>query len=195
MAFTESLTDFRTFIIMQIIIANKLYKDLWEMNNIPKGVQKQGYLTWDIGLLAEAMQITPEDVYAYFTDGRRVSFIMERRIAYEVIGGTLAASEGAGFDLFDKEGGKWEVRSITKGGVYFSPSYMVGSGRKFEEHGFLNKLDEIRGYVLSDVQRFPDVPYWIIPKEIVKNWWTKGLLGSRTHISRSNAVKLIRGMV
>ena len=48
------------------------------MNNIPKGVQKQGYLTWDIGLLAEAMQITPEDVYAYFTDGRRVSFISIR---------------------------------------------------------------------------------------------------------------------
>ena len=91
------------------------------MNNIPKGVEKKGYLTWNLELLAKAMRITHEDVRAYFTDGRRVSFIMERRIAYEVIGGTLAASEGAGFDLRDKRGGKWEVRSITKGGCLFLP--------------------------------------------------------------------------
>ena len=162
------------------------------MNNIPEGVKKKGTLTWNLELLTEAMKITSDDVRTYFTDGRRVSFIMDRRIAYEVIGGTPAASEGAGFDLLDKEGGKWEGRSITKRGVYFCPSYMVGSRRKFEEQGFLNKLDEIRGYVLSDVQRFPDVPYWIIPKEIVKNWWNKGRLGSRTQISRQKALELIR---
>ena len=164
------------------------------MNDIPKGVRKKGLLTWDIGLLAEAMKITSDDVRTYFTDGRRVSFIMDRRIAYEVIGGTPAASEGAGFDLLDKEGGKWEGRSITKGGVYFCPSYMVGSGRKFEEQGFLNKLDEIRGYVLSDVQSFPDIPYWIISESIVRNWWNKGLLGNTTKISRNKALELIQGM-
>lgn len=162
------------------------------MNNIPKGVQRKGALTWNLELLAKALKISHRDVRAYFTDGRRVSFIMERRIAYEVIGGTLATSEGAGFDLRDKTGGKWEVRSITKGGVYFCPSYMVGSGRKFELRGFLNKLDEIQGYVLSDVQSFPDVPYWIIPKEIVRNWWNKGQLGSATKISRKKALTLIR---
>ena len=89
------------------------------MDNIPKGVQSKGTLTWNLELLAKALKITHRDVRAYFTDGRRVSFIIERRIAYEIIGGTLAASEGAGFDLRDKTGGKWEVRSITKGGVYF----------------------------------------------------------------------------
>ena len=80
---------------------------------------------------------------------------------------------------------KWDI---------FLSSYMVGSGRKFEEQGFLNKLDEIRGYALSDVQRFPDVPYWIIPKGIVKNWWEKRLLGSATKISRKKALELIQGM-
>ena len=39
---------------------------------------------------------------AYFTDGRRVSFILERRLAYEVLKGTLAPSEGAGYDLIEK---------------------------------------------------------------------------------------------
>ena len=162
------------------------------MNNIPEGEKRKGYLTWNLELLAKAMKITHGDVRAYFTDGRRVSFILERRIAYEVIGGTLAASEGAGFDLRDKRGGKWEVRSITKGGVYFCPSYMVGSGRKFELWGFLDKLDEIRGYVLADVEPFPDVPYWIIPKEIVRNWWHNGQLGAATKISRKKALTLIR---
>ena len=163
--------------------------------NIPKGIQEQGHLTWNVELLAEAMKITSEDVHAYFTDGRRVSFIIERRIAHEVIGGTLAASEGAGFDLLDSVGGKWEVRSITKSGIYFCPSYMVGSGRKFELQGFLTKLDEIQGYILSDVQSFPHVPYWIIPKEIVRMWWDTGQLGSTTKISRVKALGLIRGII
>lgn len=192
-AFTESLTDFRTFIIMQIIIPNELYKDLWEMNNIPKRVQKQGCLTWDPELLAKAMKITSQDVHKYFTDGRRMSFLMEIRIA-KVIGGALPPNEGAGYDLLDSEGDKWEVRCITKNGVRFCPSSMIGTGREFEKQGFINKLDEIRGYILSDIERFPYVPYWFIPKEIVKNWWNKGLLGSTTDISRRKALELIQGM-
>jgi hypothetical protein len=84
-------------------------------------------------------------VKEYLTDGRRVSFLPERRLSREVFEGTLAPSEGAGYDLLDREGLKWEVRSVSKGGVYFCPSYMVGSGRSFEEKGFLDKLSEIEG--------------------------------------------------
>lgn len=66
--------------------------------------------------------------------------MLERRIAHEVIKGRLAPSEGAGFDLIDPAGHKWGVRSISKGGIYFCPSYMVGSGCSFDEPGFLAKL-------------------------------------------------------
>ena len=31
---------------------------------------------------------------------------------------------------------------------------MVGSGRSFAETGFLNKLEEIEGYTVSDIQKF-----------------------------------------
>ncbi len=105
--------------------------------------------------------------------------------------GTLAPTEGAGYDLIDSKGGKWEVRSITKGGIYFSPSYMVGSGRSFNTKGFISKLDDLEGYIISDVESFPDIKFWIIEKEEVINWWKKKELGKSTKISRTKILKLL----
>lgn len=152
-----------------------------------------GTLAWNLDELARVLQVTQTDVREYFTDGRRVSFLIERRLAREVVaGGRLAASEGAGFDLLDAAGRKWEVRSLTSGGVYFCPSYMVGSGRSFNEAGFLQKLAEIDGYILSDIESFPDVPFWVIPKSAIQSWYNTGLLGSGTKISRAKALSLLR---
>lgn len=157
------------------------------------GEFRSGTLTWDIEAMAKAMTLEPGEVREYFTDGRRVSFILERRLSREVIKGRLAQSEGASYDLFDPEGGKWEVRSISKGGVYFCPSKMVGSSRSFDKDGFLEKLEEIRGYILSDIECFPEIPWWIIPVAYVRNWWDRGRLGSTTKVSRSQALALVRG--
>ena len=82
------------------------------------------------GGTGSGFQVTVDDIKEYFTDGRRVSFIIERRLKWDHPGWTLALSEGAGYDLRDPDGGLWEVRSITRGGVYFNPSAQVGSGRK-----------------------------------------------------------------
>lgn len=137
------------------------------------------------------MCLTPEEVKMYFTDGRRVSFLLERRISREVIKGTLAPSEGAGYDLLCPNGLKWEVRSISKGGIYFCPSYMVGSGRSFEEAGFLSKLAEVEGYIVSDIEAFPSVPFWKISTATVRAWWTKRKLGANSKVSREAALALI----
>lgn len=153
-----------------------------------------GLFQWDVALIAAALKITPEDVRVYFTDGRRVSFLLERRIAYEALNGSLAPSEGAGYDVLDANGGKWEVRSVSKGGVYFCPSYMVGSGRRFEEQGFLEKLRDIEGYVVSDIEEFPKVPYWLIPAHTVSEWWSRRYLGTTTKISRRTALVLLGRM-
>lgn len=153
--------------------------------------QPNGTLSWKLPELASALHIGEADVREYFTDGRRVSFLLERRIASEVLKGQLAPSEGAGFDLIDPAGHKWEVRSISNGGIYFCPSYMVGSGRTFSEPGFLAKLDEIAGYIVSDIEAFPDVPFWIIPKDVVVRWWTGKRLGATTKISRNKAHSLL----
>lgn len=152
-----------------------------------------GTLTWQLDDLARVLQITPADVREYFTDGRRVSFLIERRLAREVVaGGKLATSEGASFDLIDEAGRKWEVRSISSSGIYFCPSYMVGSGRVFIEDRFLQKLADIDGYILSDIESFPTVPFWVIPKSVIEDWYSSSLLGAGTKISRARALSLLR---
>ncbi len=112
----------------------------------------RGMLEWNIVEIASALKISVDSVEEYFTDGRRISFILERRLSAEIFGGKIAESEGANFDLVDDKGRKWEVRSVSSGGTYFCPSYMVGSSRSFNEEGFISKLDAIEGYILCDIE-------------------------------------------
>ena len=148
-------------------------------------------LNWNIEEVASALKVDVQSVREYFTDGRRVAFLIERRIAKEE-GFSLATSEGASFDLIDKSGGKWEVRNITRGGIYFCPSYMVGSGRTFDKPGFLRKLAGVDGYIVTDIELFPEVPYWILPRKIVEDWWGLNRLGTCTKISRERMLNLIK---
>lgn len=150
-----------------------------------------GNLIWDVQDIAKALKISVDEVREYFTDGRRVSFLIERRIAHEILKGTVSKSEGAGFDVIAPDGGKWEVRSISKGGIYFCPSYMVGSGRSFNEAGFQSKISEIRGYIVADIESFPNIPFWIISSDQVLKWWDERRLGTTTSISRKKALELL----
>ena len=154
-------------------------------------IERIGVLQWDLNGIAASLHLTQQETMDYFTDGRRVSFILERRICRDIIGGRLSPSEGAGFDLIDAHGRKWEVRSITGGGIYFCPSYMVGSGRSFDEGSFFAKLDEIEGYVVSDVTKFPEIPVWKLSAETVRRWYTSGALGAGTKLSRPRALALL----
>jgi hypothetical protein len=142
-------------------------------------------MTWDADELARALKVTTADIKEYLTDGRRVSFIIERRLKWENPGWTLAPSEGAGYDLRDPDGLLWEVRSITRGGVYFNPSAQVGSGRVFAEAGFFAKLDAITGFILADIVDFPEVTVFKVPVECVKRWYQNNELQASAKISRS----------
>ena len=68
---------------------------------------------------------------------------------------------------------------------------MVGSGRSFEETGFLRKLDEVSGYVISDITAFPKIPVWTVPAATVRSWWLSGLLGTSAKVSREKALRLV----
>ena len=142
-------------------------------------------LTWDAEELARALKVTAQDVKEYFTDGRRVSFIIERRPTWENPGWTLAPSEGAGYDLRDPQGGLWEVRSITRGGVYFTPSSQVGSGRVFGEAAFLAKLDAVTGFILADIVELPTVAVFKVPTDFVERWYKNGELSAAAKMSRA----------
>tara|TARA_B100000214_G_scaffold328842_1_gene268200 strand:- start:188 stop:661 length:474 start_codon:yes stop_codon:yes gene_type:complete len=149
--------------------------------------KKIKYLEWNLNDLKNALDLDEEDVKKYFTDGRRVSFLTERKIAKER-DGILSPSEGAGYDLILPDG-KWEVRSLTKG-VYFCPSKMVGSGRSFEEEGFLKKLDEIEGYFICDVWQFPKVPYISISSYTIREYYFSGKLGKTSKLTRKKFFNL-----
>ena len=148
-------------------------------------------LAWNIEEVAAALRIDAGSVREYFTDGRRVAFLIERRIAREE-GYRLAASEGAAFDLVDGSGGSWEVRNITRGGIYFCPSYMVGSGRSFDTPGFLRKLQAVSGYIVATSSCFRLSRSWILSRAVVDQWWRGNRLGSNTKISRERMLELLR---
>ncbi len=147
-------------------------------------MKKRFQLRWNEEELARAFKVTTEDVREYLTDGRRVSFIIERRLMWENQDWRLASSEGAGYDLLDPSGGMWEVRSISQQGVYFNPSNQVGSGRRFDEDGFQAKLCEIKGFILSDIVGFPVVDVFVVPVENVRRWHISGDLGKNAKVSR-----------
>jgi hypothetical protein len=140
------------------------------------------------------MRITEEEVTQYFTDGRRISFVLERRIAREILEGRISVSEGDAWDIIDANGDKWEVRSLSQK-IYFCPSYMVGSGRKFVEEGFLKKLEQIRGYVISDITQFPNVPVWLVESQEVLSWYRAGKLGAGTDTSRKRIISLLDELI
>lgn len=154
-------------------------------------MEKRFQLRWDEEELARAFKVTSKDIREYLTDGRRVSFIIERRLMWENEGWKLAPSEGAGYDLLAPDGGMWEVRSITRQGVYFNPSNQVGSGRAFNEDGFQSKLSGIKGFILSDIVGFPIVDVFVVPVENVLRWHRNRLLGSNAKISRDKFLKIL----
>lgn len=129
------------------------------------------------------MRVDIEDVHAYMTDGRRISFLVERRLRRE-LQWDLAASEGAAYDLVDRYGAKWEVRSLSRGGVYFTPSNQVGSGRSFDRDALLSKLESIQGFMISDIASFPEVPVYSVDSQVVLEWYLAGRLGSNAKVSR-----------
>ncbi len=139
-------------------------------------------LRWNVPALSASMHLTPEEVLSYFRDGRRISFILERRIRDSFPGWKLAPSEGSAYDLIDTRGRFWEVRSLSTG-IYFSPSGMVGSGRSFDEVGFLAKLDSVAGYVCSDIIKFPEVPVYVVPCELIRSLYNERKLGRNTRIT------------
>lgn len=147
-------------------------------------MERRFQMTWDEEELARAFKVKTTDIREYLTDGRRVSFIIERRLKWDNEGWSLAPSEGAGFDLLDPQGGMWEVRSITDQGVYFNPSNQVGAGRIFNEDGFQAKLSRIQGFILSDIVGFPIVDIFVVPVENVLRWHNGRMLGANARVSR-----------
>ena len=147
-------------------------------------------LKWDLSEVAKAIKISEEETKEYFRDGRRCAFLVERRVR-DFIEGKLAPSEGSSYDLIDKDGKNWEVRSVTKSGIYFTNSRDIGSSRTYNEEGFIKKINNIEGYMVSDISEWPNVPVYQIKSSLVLKWYNDGKLSSNTKISKQKFFELL----
>lgn len=148
-----------------------------------------GLFEWDVAKCAEGLQIPPERLLTFFKDGRRFAWLLEESLAsrYKMV----RQGETADYDLIDPVGRAWEVRCCTKGGLFFCPSNMIGKGRKFHLEDWTTKQANVSGWIVADINTFPRVPYWVIPKEIVSGWWNSGALGPSTHVLHTKFRDLI----
>ena len=68
---------------------------------------------------------------------------------------------------------------------------MVGSGRHFEEAGFLHEHEEILGYILSGIESSPEVPFGIVSADEVMSRWKADKLAKTAAINWDKALELL----
>lgn len=148
-------------------------------------------LQFDAEFIGEGLGLAVPQVQTWFRDGRHASRIIELNLAKE-LSLTLPDNICEKFDLLDANGGKWEVRCLTDRGASFAPSNMTGAGRKFDMAGLIEKLRAVKGFILADIEGFPEVPYWVIPVHIVEAWCYGGELKNNARGSRDKILGLLR---
>ena len=150
----------------------------------------------DLQMVADGLRMTKEKVKKFFYDGRRFGFIAEDKV--ETIYGGVQTKNGSSFDVYveAKDGQpekKVEVRSLTKSGIYFSPSGNVGKGRKFSEVDLLKKLDSVDIFVMCDVKTFVDDETFElveVSSDTIRGLYFDGKLGKNAKISYKKAIEL-----
>lgn len=140
---------------------------------------------FDLNALAAALCITPEMAQERFRDGRTASVFIEDVLAHN-LGIEKAESSNAAYDVRDG-GEKHEVRCLTKGGLSFAPSGMIGSGRTFDLAKFREKLDLVSAFFIADIVEFPAVTIHVIPSKTVSSWYDEGRLTKQARLSLARA--------
>ena len=152
-------------------------------------------LEWNIGELSTALRITEFNVKRIFTDGRYVPLIIGLRLVNDHPGWKLEPSTGGGYYLIDPNERRWMARSITHRGVYFNPSNQKGEGREFNEDRFQDMLENLEGFILSDIVSFPNVSVLKVPVPNVIRWYKNESLNPDSSISRANFENYLRSDV
>lgn len=105
-----------------------------------------------------------------FSDGRIAGLISEFFVCDIFEGLARAESEKAPYDVYHT---KWmngyECRTVTKGGVKFCPSYMIGKGRSYDEKEHHEKVRNVHGYIFFDITKMPVVKITIVSRNHPKH--------------------------
>tara|TARA_Y100000356_G_C11106690_1_gene207344 strand:+ start:37 stop:483 length:447 start_codon:yes stop_codon:yes gene_type:complete len=100
--------------------------------------------------------LSQERVNKLFTDGRRASGFLELQLEEWFPG--LEFVDGKGYDhIYEFNVGQlYDAKCFTKGGANFSPSIMLGGGRRVDEEKLWeHAMDMV--YIFCDVVDFPQV--------------------------------------
>tara|TARA_R110002096_G_C14113602_1_gene680091 strand:+ start:58 stop:519 length:462 start_codon:yes stop_codon:yes gene_type:complete len=146
-------------------------------------------LEWDPAALAAGLQIPIDTVAECMQDGRFLAFVLEHRVAALIPGATLMESN-ADYDL-ECDLGRFEVRAMTKRGINFAPSNMMGAGRTIDPLGFAAKLGRIDGYLVVDVVTFPIMQVHLVRSQTVADWWGDDDLRANMSLARTKFLNLI----
>jgi hypothetical protein len=129
----------------------------------------------------------------YFSDGRRVGFLLEMLVVKQ-LGMTKATTERSPFDATDRNGKTYEIRCLTTD-AFFAPNNQRGKGRRFDERGFLNKLDVVDNYLFVDIDPIHVVtgvlPVYQLSSSLVRMWYSNGVLGKSGGLGRSKFLTLV----
>lgn len=153
-------------------------------------MKTRGIMTWGVRSVAQALGVPVGISIKLMQDGRLLSALVEVRLR-QFFPGFKPAPVNATYDLIDPSGKLWEVRSITKSGAHFSPSYMRGSGRNFDRDGFIDRIKTLEGYILADTHGYPIVRYWAIPTAVVWDWYSNCKLTGSASGSRNKILGLL----
>lgn len=154
-------------------------------------------ITFDLKKTATGLGLTYDECIQYFLDGRRISFILEKRIS-NLAGYKKAPSESSPFDVIDSVGKKAEVRCLTTK-IMFRPSDQIGMGRKFCEEAFYSdKISQVDYFIICDVNeadlRKGIVRTFSIDSSVVWCLYKSGKFGKNAEKSRKTFIKLMTEM-
>ena len=138
-------------------------------------------LIWDIEEVAAALRIDVQSVRKYFTDGRRVAFLIERRIALllawltvEAPTGKLGTSRAAAFIFVPVTWSDLAGRSIPR--VSCASSWEL-------QAGWCQTLSPFRWCHVA-----------MLKLVTVETWWQAGRFRSTTKISRETMLELVQSL-
>ena len=99
-------------------------------------------------------------LYDRLRDGRIIGLLIEDIIANEFSGITRVVGNGCAHDLVKTDCKipiRLQCKSYKNNKLSITPSYMVGSGRKYDYDGMISYLDNIDAFVFIKIDDFPEL--------------------------------------
>jgi hypothetical protein len=146
-------------------------------------------LIYNLEQLAKCFQISSERVTKLFQNPRGCRASVFLRTINEM--GMRQSRKGEYSIARDRSGRKWKFLCLTRDGVQFVPMPIRGRQRMCCAGYAEKSLSNFSGYIVADLFSFPNVPYWVIPTELVRLWHQEELLGAQLKFSRNKALRLL----